>query len=58
MKGLLAMDNQTTLRQQINNRDVLDTISTPQRVFLGIAAFGGVALVAIAAYCITISRGL
>lgn len=50
----MAMDNQSTLRQRINNRDVLDTISTPQRVFLGVAAFGGVALIAIAAYCMTV----
>ncbi len=48
------MENQHTLRERIDNRDVLDTISVPQRVFLGIAASGGVALIAIAAYCMTL----
>jgi hypothetical protein len=47
------MDDRQTLRQQIDNRDVLDTISVPQRVCLGIAAFGGVALLAILAYTMT-----
>lgn len=46
--------DQSTLRQRIDNRDVLDTVSTPQRVFLGVAAFGGVALIAILAYTMTV----
>jgi hypothetical protein len=47
------MENQHTLRERIENRDVLDTVSTPQRVCLGVAAFGGVALIAILAYTMT-----
>lgn len=47
------MDDQPTLRQQIDNRDVLDTISTPQRVCLGVVALGGVALIVIVAYTMT-----
>lgn len=47
------MEDHPTLRQRIDNRDVLDTISTPQRVCLGVAAFGGIALMAILAYTMT-----
>jgi hypothetical protein len=45
-----AMNGQHTLREQIESREALDTVSTPQRVCLGIAALGGIALIAIVAY--------
>ncbi len=44
------MNGQHTLREQIESREALDTVSTPQRVCLGIAALGGIALIAIVAY--------
>ncbi len=41
--GMYVMSNQRTIREQIECRD-FETIALPQRICLGVAAFGGFAL--------------
>jgi hypothetical protein len=48
--GACVMSNQRTIREQIECRD-FETIALPQRICLGVAAFGGFALIALVVYC-------
>ncbi|MEH2513212.1 hypothetical protein V1291_004566 [Nitrobacteraceae bacterium AZCC 1564] len=51
--GACVMSNQRTIREQIECRD-FETIALPQRICLGVAAFGGFALIALIIYCTAI----
>jgi hypothetical protein len=48
--GAGAMENRRTFREQIECRD-FEAIALPQRVCLGVAAFGAFALIVLLIYC-------
>lgn len=49
------MSNQRTIREQIECRD-FETIAFPQRICLGVAAFGGFALIVTVIYYAAIMK--
>jgi hypothetical protein len=53
--GMCVMSNQRTIREQIECRD-FEIVALPQRICLGVAAFGGFALLVTIIYYAAIMK--